>query len=214
MGLRHPTADAFVRGILADPSDRLRRLVFADWLDEQGGEANAAWAGYLRIQAEWETLPADDPRRTDLLDLAKRHRRGIRSHLTLPAVAVRSEFLHLLKVLPSGNVRIRLAGEEIPQSLLELMPESVAREHLVLPVGLQGSHLAIATPTPRNRETKDKLDFILNKTVVMFLADADEVLAAITQHYGQYETESIDSPPLIWPTVEWWYRDRNPDQGG
>jgi uncharacterized protein (TIGR02996 family) len=35
-------AMAFVRGILANPTDRLRRLVFADWLEEQGGESNAA----------------------------------------------------------------------------------------------------------------------------------------------------------------------------
>lgn len=191
MGLRHPTADAFVRGILADPSDRLRRLVFADWLDEQGGAANAAWAGYLRAQAEWETLPADDPRRADLLEQAKWHRRSIRSHLTLPAHAVRSEILHLLKLLPSGNIRIRLNGEEIPRAVIELMPESLACERLILPVGLQGSHLAIATPTPRSRETKHQLDFILNKTVVMFLADTDEVQAAINRHYGQSETESM-----------------------
>ncbi|MEO2089273.1 MAG: TIGR02996 domain-containing protein [Gemmataceae bacterium] len=208
MGLRHPSADAFVRGILDDPADRLRRLVFADWLDEQGGKANAAWAGYLRAQAEWETLPADDPRRMDLLEQAKWHRRGIRARLTLPARAVRSEFLHLWKLLPFDNVRVRLSGEGIPQSLLQLMPESVAREHLVLPVGMDGYHLAIATPTPRNRETRDKLEFILNKTVVMFLADADEVQAAISRQYGQYETESFDT--VFYEFPQSWSNDGEP----
>jgi uncharacterized protein (TIGR02996 family) len=191
VGLRHPTADAFVRGILADPADTVIRLVFADWLDEQGGAANVAWAGYLRAQAEWETLPADDPRRMELLELAKQHRRGIRSHLTLPAHAVQSEFLHLLKVLPSGNIRIRLSGEDISRHAISFMPESVAREYRLIPVGRRRNCLAIATPTPLDGEVKHDVANFLCINIVMFLADAGEVQAAINRHYGQSEMESM-----------------------
>jgi uncharacterized protein (TIGR02996 family) len=190
VGLRHPTADAFVRGILADPADRLRRLVFADWLDEQGGSANAAWAGYLRAQAEWKTLPADDPRRADLLDRAKWHRRGIRAHITLPAHVVRSEFLHLLKLLPSGNIRIRLSGEDIPRRVLSFAPESIARLYQILPVGSCGDKVAFATPTPRVGMMKRDIGNFLAIKPVMFLADADEVQQAIDRWYHS-ETESV-----------------------
>jgi uncharacterized protein (TIGR02996 family) len=51
-----------VRGILAGPADGARRLVYADWLEEHGGEAAAVRAAYLRtgdealrgqVGAEW-----------------------------------------------------------------------------------------------------------------------------------------------------------------
>jgi uncharacterized protein (TIGR02996 family) len=43
---------AFFRAIEADPDDDTPRLVFADWLDEQGGAANAARAEFIRVQCE------------------------------------------------------------------------------------------------------------------------------------------------------------------
>ena len=39
-----PSADAFMRRILADPADPVPRLVFADWLEESGKSSNLAWA--------------------------------------------------------------------------------------------------------------------------------------------------------------------------
>ena len=191
---------AFVRGILAEPADRLRRLVFADWLDERGGESNTAWASYIRTQAEWETT-TDSERRNELIGLMKEYRPSIRARLTLHVRAVQDRFLHLLRLLPSGNVTIRLNDAEILRAILELMPESVAREHLVLPIGLRGTHLPLVTPTPRDQNLSEKLNFILNKDVVMFHAGSDEVSDAIRRHYGEYETESIDcvhyESPLI-----------------
>ena len=47
-----PLADlnAFLGRIVACPDDPLPRLVFADWLDEAGGSAEAAWAARDAIQ--------------------------------------------------------------------------------------------------------------------------------------------------------------------
>jgi uncharacterized protein (TIGR02996 family) len=42
--------DAFLRAICENPDDDTPRLVFADWLDERGGAANAAWAELIRVQ--------------------------------------------------------------------------------------------------------------------------------------------------------------------
>jgi len=42
--------DALLRAICDHPDDDTPRLVFADWLDEQGGEINTAWAELIRDQ--------------------------------------------------------------------------------------------------------------------------------------------------------------------
>jgi uncharacterized protein (TIGR02996 family) len=43
-------ADAFLEAILQDPDDDTPRLVFADWLEEQGDPANTARAEFVRVQ--------------------------------------------------------------------------------------------------------------------------------------------------------------------
>ena len=53
---------ALLAAIAAHPLDDAPRLVFADWLDEQGGKANAARAEFIRTQCELELLPTYDPR--------------------------------------------------------------------------------------------------------------------------------------------------------
>jgi uncharacterized protein (TIGR02996 family) len=51
---------ALLAAIDAHPLDDAPRLVYADWLDEQGGEANGARAEFIRVQCELELLsPAD-----------------------------------------------------------------------------------------------------------------------------------------------------------
>jgi uncharacterized protein (TIGR02996 family) len=58
--------DSLLLGILDDPADEARRLVLADWLEEQGDPANAARAELLRLQCAHERLSARDPERQDL----------------------------------------------------------------------------------------------------------------------------------------------------
>jgi uncharacterized protein (TIGR02996 family) len=52
----------FWKAICAAPDDDTPRLVFADYLDEQG---DAARADFIRAQCEGERPPPDDPRRID-----------------------------------------------------------------------------------------------------------------------------------------------------
>jgi uncharacterized protein (TIGR02996 family) len=58
-----PDGEAFLRSILDDPDDATARLVFADWLDEQG---HAGRAEFIRVQCELDELPEDDPHRRGL----------------------------------------------------------------------------------------------------------------------------------------------------
>jgi uncharacterized protein (TIGR02996 family) len=49
---------AFLDAIRSKPDDAVTRLVYADWLDEQGGKANAAKSAVLRFQCEFAALAA------------------------------------------------------------------------------------------------------------------------------------------------------------
>ncbi len=59
-------ADAFLRAIAADPADDAPRLIFADWLDDRGDEADRAQAEFIRVQYALGETPLDDPRRAQL----------------------------------------------------------------------------------------------------------------------------------------------------
>src|SRR5437762_3565851 len=53
---------ALSAAIRANPEEDTPRLVYADWLDEQGGESNTDRAEYIRLAIE---LDRDDTRRRD-----------------------------------------------------------------------------------------------------------------------------------------------------
>mgnify|MGYP001807403553 CR=1 FL=1 len=92
-----------------------------------------------------------------------------------------------------GMSFVDLSNAEIPKAVIELMPESVAREHVVLPFELEGQVLKVITADPTNYETLQKLQFILNKDIQPVLAVQEQIQEAINKNYGQSETESMDS---------------------
>jgi type IV pilus assembly protein PilB len=92
-----------------------------------------------------------------------------------------------------GMQFVDMSELEIPKAVIELVPESVARENLVLPLSLEGNTLKIITADPTNYDTIQKLQFILNKDIVPVLAVADQITESINRNYGQTETESVDS---------------------
>ena len=63
-----PTADepAFMAAILDTPDDDTPRLVFADWLDERGGDDDRARAALIRAQCRAEVLPEGSAARKKL----------------------------------------------------------------------------------------------------------------------------------------------------
>src|SRR5258708_18533071 len=56
------TDDEFIQTIIANPDDDTPRLIYADWLDEQGEPRGE----FIRVQCALATMPEDDPRRWDL----------------------------------------------------------------------------------------------------------------------------------------------------
>src|SRR5438094_9383350 len=81
----------------------------------------------------------------------------------------------------------------IPPSVIELVPESVARENIVLPMSQENGTLKIIMSDPTDFDTMQKLQFILNKDIQPVLAPREQIVEAINRHYGQTETESVDS---------------------
>ena len=87
----------------------------------------------------------------------------------------------------------RDGGLTAPHAVVELLPESVCRENVVFPLELDGRTLHVAATDPSNVLLSDKLSFILNKNIRLVRHPRDAILAAIDRHYGQTETESVDS---------------------
>ena len=88
---------------------------------------------------------------------------------------------------------IDLTEVTIPQAVIELVPESVARENIALPLAQENEALKIIMSNPTDRDTIQKLQFILNKDIRPVLGARDQIVEAINRHYGQSETESVDS---------------------
>lgn len=88
---------------------------------------------------------------------------------------------------------INLADVVIPPAVVELVPESVARENVILPLAEEDGQLKVIVSDPDDFETFEKLRFILNRRIEPVLAPRDAILEAINRHYGQTVAESTDS---------------------
>ena len=183
-----PDADAFVRGILREPADRVRRLVFADWLEERGRPPDIAWAEYLRLQAEMEVLPVGDSAVAELRERADTRRPVIRARLTLPARSVRWRFFHLLRLLPSERIRIRLVGADLSPYFGDWDLESVSHECRLIPVGIEDDTVAFASPHAPHLDIASKLAFVINRRVIVFHADENEVGRAVFEFFRDRPT--------------------------
>lgn len=88
---------------------------------------------------------------------------------------------------------VDLRSAQIPDSVIELVPESVARENMVLPYSEDEGALRILIADPFDLETIEKLRFILNRKIETALAPKESIQGAINKYYGQVEGESADS---------------------
>jgi type IV pilus assembly protein PilB len=89
---------------------------------------------------------------------------------------------------------IDLSETQISASVVELVPESVARENTILPLDEIGDDaLRVIVSDPYDLETFDKLRFILNRQIEIALAPREAIVEAINRYYGQIEGESADS---------------------
>src|SRR5947209_2077625 len=86
------TGDALLQGIRDNPGDDDLRLVFADWLEENGDPDRA---DFIRTQTELSRLPSGDPRQRALREREKGLRRrygGLWQGAFFEVPGVRCEF--------------------------------------------------------------------------------------------------------------------------
>jgi type IV pilus assembly protein PilB len=90
---------------------------------------------------------------------------------------------------------VELHEIEIPPSVIELVPESLARENIVMPLAQEGGIIRVIMHDPLDFETIDKLRFVLNRDIEVSLAPKEAIVEAINKYYGSSssETESVDS---------------------
>src|SRR5579859_6432960 len=83
----------------------------------------------------------------------------------------------------------------IPPSVVELVPESLARENIVMPMSQDNGAIKVIMADPQDFETIDKLRFVLNREISVALAPKEAIVEAINRYYGSSstETESVDS---------------------
>ena len=92
-----------------------------------------------------------------------------------------------------GRDFVDLAEVAIPENIIELVPESVARENNVLPLSEQEDSLKVIISDPYDIDTIEKLRFILNRKIDIALAPRERITEAINKYYTQVEGESADS---------------------
>ena len=92
-----------------------------------------------------------------------------------------------------GYEFVDLGAMEIPQSVIALIPESVARENVVIPIAMVDERLRVAMSNALDLDIIDKLRFMTNRDVDPVVAPKEAIQTAINRHYGGTETESVDS---------------------
>jgi type IV pilus assembly protein PilB len=92
-----------------------------------------------------------------------------------------------------GVPYVDLTQVTIPPSIIELVPESLARERVVLPFAQENGALKVIMSDPSDLDALQALQFILNKDIHPVLSPREQILEAINRHYGQTEQESVDS---------------------
>jgi type IV pilus assembly protein PilB len=88
---------------------------------------------------------------------------------------------------------VDLSAVKIPEHIVEMVPEAVARENSVIPLAEDDDVLTVVVCDPFDLETIEKLRFILNRRIETALAPREAIQGAINRHYGQIEGESADS---------------------
>ncbi len=106
-----------------------------------------------------------------------------------------SEEVMKAKAEQFGMDYVALHEIEIPPSIIELVPESLARENIVMPLAQENGAIKVIMHNPLDFETIDKLRFVLNKEIEVALAPKEAILEAINKYYGgaTTETESVDT---------------------
>jgi len=94
--------------------------------------------------------------------------------------------------MQAGIRFIDLESVTISPALLEMVPQSIAKKHNIIPVERNDNRLVVASSEALDFNTIDNLRFILNCEVEYVLTGREALEAAIARYYGGTE-ESVDT---------------------
>ena len=77
----------------------------------------------------------------------------------------------------------------IPAEVWGLIPASVARENIIMPLKFDGETITVAAVNADDIALADRLRFLLAKNIKLVAVPRHIIVAAIDRHYGQSETE-------------------------
>ncbi len=205
--------EAFLQAILEAPDDDTPRLIYADWLEDQGDPRGEL----IRLEAQLARLAADDPSRPALERRERRLFAEEAPHLTrsprdqaatfafcrrfmrgdgVPAAAYLAHRA-VFRAAPLRAIHVDLTDFEVPAPLLEFCPEGVARENFLLPLALRAGVLTFAVRNPDDHGLIQKLQFILNRDVEVVAAPALQLAVSIDRNYGPSTTEEVSTPLFL-----------------
>ena len=79
---------------------------------------------------------------------------------------------------------VDLSQITIPDEVINIVPEEVARRYKVIPVSQTEAGLVVAIADPLNFETLDSLRFLLKQEVELVCATDDQIREAMVKYYG------------------------------
>jgi uncharacterized protein (TIGR02996 family) len=215
--------EAFLQAMVEAPEDETPRLIYADWLEEQGDPDRAE---FIRLQAQLAAMAEDDPRRAALEERDRRlfaelalswprspHDRATafafcRRFMRGDAVPAAAYLAHptVFRAAPLGDFHLDLTGFQAPAEVIACCPESIVRENLLLPLAVQGGVMTFAMPDPGDEQLLQKVQFVFNRDIDAVAAPARQIAAAIERHYPWGETTAITAAfqgdAIVWQAGE------------
>ena len=82
-----------------------------------------------------------------------------------------------------GFPYLPLASYEIDQSVIDIIPENVARQYCLIGIDKIGNTLTIAMSNPLNMQAVEDIELMTNCKVQTFVSTMTDINNAITQHY-------------------------------
>jgi type IV pilus assembly protein PilB len=95
------------------------------------------------------------------------------------------ELVTKAKAKSQGLEYVKLDGIQVPPQIVQLVPESIARKHAVLPLAEEQGVLKIVISDPDDLETIEQLQFILNRKFKLALATREAIALAVNKLYAQ-----------------------------
>ncbi|MFC1658572.1 hypothetical protein ACFL1D_04205, partial [Candidatus Omnitrophota bacterium] len=82
-----------------------------------------------------------------------------------------------------GFPYLPLESYEIAPEIIQIVPEDIARQYLLVPIDKFGSNLSIAISNPLNSEAIEEVEALVGINVQIFVSTGSDVKRAIEKYY-------------------------------